>query len=74
MGVELEPEVSEKGMEVAQRLLESGFIVDYHSFTSTFRLFPPFVISEQEVDAFLQVFQQVLLETEGTEVHERASS
>lgn len=68
VGVELEQALSNRGTEMAQRLLEAGFIVDYHSPTSTFRLFPPYVISTQEIDAFLGAFQQVLLELEGVEV------
>jgi 4-aminobutyrate aminotransferase-like enzyme len=60
LGVELHPDWSGKGMEISQRLLEAGFIVDYHQSTSTFRLFPPFVISQLEIDAFLRAFRQIL--------------
>lgn len=62
VGVELHQKWSGKGMEMSQRLLEAGFIVDYHAPTATFRLFPPFIISTEEVDAFLQAFRQVLPE------------
>lgn len=60
VGVELQPEWSNQGPHIARRLLELGFIVDYQVPTSTFRLFPPFVISTQEIDAFLQAFRLVL--------------
>jgi len=62
LGVELHLGWSGKGMEIARRLLEAGFIVDYHQSTSTFRLFPPFMISQSEIDTFLRAFQQTLWE------------
>lgn len=64
-GAELHPDWSSKGTEIAQRLLEAGFIVDYQPPTATFRLFPPFVISTREIDTFLQAFRRVLLEQAG---------
>ena len=60
IGVELEPEVAARGPELAARLLEAGFIVDFHAASSSFRLLPPLVISAEEVDAFLGAFRDVL--------------
>jgi 4-aminobutyrate aminotransferase-like enzyme len=60
VGVELEQDWSSKGIEISQRLLDKGFIVNYHSPTSTFRLFPPFIISTQEIDTFLKALEQTL--------------
>jgi len=62
VGVELHRDWSNKGMEISRRLLEAGFIVNYHAPTSTFRLFPPFIISSQEIDSFIEAFSQVLLQ------------
>jgi len=62
LGVELHPDFSGKGMEISQRLLGAGFIVDYHQPTATFRLFPPYVISHLEIDAFIIAFRKTLLE------------
>ncbi len=62
VGIELHENCSDKGMEIAQRLLKAGFIVDYHLPSATFRLFPPFIISTEEINTFLQAFRQILLE------------
>jgi len=62
VGVELHPDVASKGAEIAKRLLEIGFIIDFHSPTATFRLFPPYVISNEEIDGFTKAFKQVLSE------------
>lgn len=65
VGVELHRDWANKGMDISQRLLEAGFIVDFHPLTSTFRFFPPFTISTGEIDAFIQAFKQILLDTGG---------
>jgi 4-aminobutyrate aminotransferase-like enzyme len=65
IGIELRPEWSEKGPGMARRLLELGFIVNYQPHNRAFRLFPPYVISTSEIDAFLEAFRTVLAETEG---------
>lgn len=61
-GIELHKDRANKGTAIAQRLLEEGFIVGYNPAAALFRLFPPFVISTQEIDAFLKAFEQALLE------------
>jgi 4-aminobutyrate aminotransferase-like enzyme len=63
VGVELHQDHASKGMEITQRLFEAGIILDYHSPTATFRLFPPFTISTQEINDFLQAFKLALKET-----------
>lgn len=42
-----------KGTTALRRLLDAGFIVDYRPHTATFRLFPPYIISTQEMNRFL---------------------
>ena len=62
VGVNLHPDWSCKGMEMSRRLLEAGFIVDYHIPTATFRLFPPYVISSEQIDSFLQASEKVIIQ------------
>ncbi len=64
VGIELRPEWSAKGAGVARRLLASGFIVSYQPHNRTFRLFPPYVITTREIDAFLNAFRDALAEAE----------
>lgn len=60
VGVELHQDWANQGEEISQQLLKAGFIIDYKSLTSTLRLFPPFIISNREINAFLQAFKKVL--------------
>jgi 4-aminobutyrate aminotransferase-like enzyme len=61
IGVELVPECAEQGPQVVAGMFGAGFIIDFHPASSTFRLFPPFVISPREVDSFLHSFERVLV-------------
>jgi len=58
VGIELEQDRAAHGTTIYRRLLETGFIVDYQPHTATFRLFPPYVISTQEIQRFLEAFEQ----------------
>jgi 4-aminobutyrate aminotransferase-like enzyme len=58
VGVELEQDQASRGTSLCRRLLEAGFIVDYQPHSATFRLFPPYVISTQEIDRFLEAFER----------------
>lgn len=60
IGVELTPERSREGVARCQQLLAEGFILDYSPHTATFRLFPPYVISTRELDAFLRTFERIM--------------
>jgi 4-aminobutyrate aminotransferase-like enzyme len=53
VGIELRAECAAEGPQIARQLLAAGFIVDFHVPTSTFRLFPPFVITCEEIDRFV---------------------
>jgi 4-aminobutyrate aminotransferase-like enzyme len=53
VGVELGAEWTGIGAQVQHSLLEDEIIVDYQPHTATFRLFPPYIISEQEIERFL---------------------
>jgi 4-aminobutyrate aminotransferase-like enzyme len=63
LGIELERDQIAAGAAIYQRLLEAGFIVDYQPQTATFRLFPPYVISTQEIDRFVATFENGLVKT-----------
>ncbi len=60
VGIELERERAADGAATFRRLLDAGFIVDYQPHTATFRLFPPYVISAQEIDRFLEALDRAL--------------
>jgi 2,2-dialkylglycine decarboxylase (pyruvate) len=62
LGIELEPGWETTGAAVYQRLLESGYLVDYQPHTGTFRLFPPYVVSTEEMDRFLAAFEGAIQE------------
>jgi 2,2-dialkylglycine decarboxylase (pyruvate) len=57
LGIELEQDRAEQGEAMFRRLLEAGFIVDYQPQAATFRLFPPYIISIEEMDRFLAAFE-----------------
>ena len=62
IGIELRPECAEDGVAAARRLLEDGIILDYRPHDATFRLFPPYVISDEEIDMFVGAFERSLNE------------
>ena len=64
-GIELAPNWADRGTEIARRLLEAGFIVNYQPQNNAFRLFPPYVITPAQLDDFIEVFDQTLSTLEG---------
>lgn len=60
LGIELEKKRTAEGTKVFRRLLNAGFIVDYQPQTATFRLFPPYIISTQGVNCFLEALGDTL--------------
>ncbi len=62
VGAELTPEAAPRGAGMSKRLVEKGFLQDFHQLTSTFRLYPPFVITGDEIGDFLKAFESVLAE------------
>lgn len=62
VGAELTPETASRGGGMSKRLVEKGFLQDFHQLTSTFRLYPPFVITKDEIENFLEAFENVLAE------------
>ena len=62
LGIELRKGWVDNGTTVSRRLLEAGFIVDYQPQTTTFRLFPPYTISIENMDRFLAAFKGAIQE------------
>ncbi|UCE59948.1 MAG: aspartate aminotransferase family protein [Phycisphaerales bacterium] len=60
LGIELDQDHSRKGAEVGRQLLEAGFIVNYQPQNAAFRLFPPYVISKEQINEFLGAFDNAL--------------
>ncbi|MBU0639535.1 MAG: aspartate aminotransferase family protein [Planctomycetes bacterium] len=60
VGIELDRDYSPKGVEIARRLLDAGFIVNYQPHNAAFRLFPPYVITRPEIDAFVEALAAIL--------------
>jgi 2,2-dialkylglycine decarboxylase (pyruvate) len=61
LGIELEQDLVNQGVPISRQLLEAGYIVNWHPSTATFRLFPPYIISNREIDEFLQTFKKILV-------------
>jgi 4-aminobutyrate aminotransferase-like enzyme len=64
LGIELERDRADQGAAMSRRLRETGFIVDYQVQAATFRLFPPYIISIEEIDRFLAAFEWTSQEPE----------
>ncbi len=60
LGAELSPSLVKQGPGLVQKMLQKGFIMDFQASTSTFRFFPPYVITKEEIEAFLDAFATVL--------------
>lgn len=61
LGAELAPKlVAPLGSAIGAALLPQGFITDFQAATSTFRFFPPYVITTAEIDSFLEAFAGAL--------------
>ncbi len=60
VGVELAADRAGKGAEIAGRLLDRGFIVNWQPLSRSFRLFPPYVIASAEIAAFVEAFDDVM--------------
>lgn len=60
LGAELSPSLAKQGPNLVAEMLKRGFIMDYQASSSTFRFFPPYVITTAELDTFLGTFHEVL--------------
>ncbi|MCP4152728.1 MAG: aspartate aminotransferase family protein [bacterium] len=60
LGVELHEDWKDRGDKIVEQFRDEGFIIGYNASTSTMRLYPPFIISGKEIDAFLKAFNKIL--------------
>ena len=60
LAVQLCEEYAGCGLDAVKRLLGMGFIVSFSPVGSCFRLFPPYVITKEEIDLFIHAFKKVL--------------
>ena len=58
--IELVPEAPAE--RVAVGVMKRGFLVDLRAASRTFLLFPPYVITEEEIDRFTEAFGEILRE------------
>jgi 4-aminobutyrate aminotransferase-like enzyme len=63
-GVELDGGHAGLGAAIQERMFERGYLMDYHGSTRTFRFFPPYVISYEEIDSFITDLGDTLTEME----------
>lgn len=54
----------ERGSQIQQVLKESGIIVDYRSEAACFRFFPPYIITQEQIDFVLEAFHESFRVTE----------
>ena len=59
-GVELSEEYAPKGGMIQNTMVEKGFLVDFHTASNTFRFFPPYVITLEEIDEFNKAFRETM--------------
>jgi 4-aminobutyrate aminotransferase-like enzyme len=59
--VELEgPGAEQRGVRIQRNLMDQGVIVDFNRAVSSFRFFPPYVISKEQLDMALQALDSAL--------------
>ena len=59
-GVQLSPEKVSKGANAQAELMKRGYITDFHKSSNTFRFFPPFIITHEEIDRFNKDFEEII--------------
>ena len=59
-GVEIDEKYASKGVEIQNTMIDKGYLMDFHTSTNTFRFFPPYVISLEEINGFNIVFKDTL--------------
>jgi 4-aminobutyrate aminotransferase-like enzyme len=60
LGIQLNEEYSVYGEEVQWKLIDKGYLMDFHKSSSSFRFFPPFLINKEEIEDFIEVFKETL--------------
>jgi len=65
-GLQLSKDKALLGDLIQNKLFDEGFITDFHSGSNTFRFFPPYVITVEEIDSFNEALRNVLTSIEET--------
>ena len=60
LAVQLSEEYVEHGEDIQWQLIDKGYLMDFHKASSSFRFFPPFTITIEEVNDFIEVFKETL--------------
>jgi len=60
LAVQLGEKHAEKGEEIQWDLIDNGYLMDYHKASNSFRFFPPFTITQEEIDGFITAFRESL--------------
>lgn len=60
MGVELGMEYASEGLGIQDEMIEKGYLMDFHKASNTFRFFPPYIITFEEIDEFNKAFRETL--------------
>jgi 4-aminobutyrate aminotransferase-like enzyme len=59
-GFQLSKDHFHTGEAIEEKLIEKGFLMDFHRATCTFRFFPPYIISYEEIDSFIVALRETL--------------
>ncbi|MCW4012072.1 MAG: aspartate aminotransferase family protein [Candidatus Bathyarchaeota archaeon] len=60
LALQLGEEYAEQGEVIQWDLIDKGFLMDYHKASNSFRFFPPFTITQKEIDEFIKVLKESL--------------
>ena len=61
LAVQLSDEYVEYGEDIQWKLKDKGYLMDFHKASSSFRFFPPFTITYEEIDEFTEAFKDSLI-------------
>ena len=59
-GVELADNFAHMGSRIQEIMLEKGYLMDFHMASNTFRFFPPYIITYEEIDNFNKDFNETI--------------
>ena len=60
LAIQLSDEYVEHGEAIQWELIDKGYLMDFHKASSSFRFFPPFTITHEEIDEFTKAFKDTL--------------
>ncbi len=59
-GVEIDARYASKGPEIQNEMIQKGYLMDFHVASNTFRFFPPYIITRDEINEFNEAFRETL--------------